>query len=96
MGRTATQPNSVLGQFEAELVHTFLPGCTQCGGSHPLARKGNLDPAMCPDCGAPAGAPGKAKLVPAITNVRGVSGFFARLFLQAGAALRAFAERLQR
>lgn len=96
MARTVTQPNSVLGRFEADLEHQFLPGCRQCGGAHPLAISSKLDPTVCPNCGAPAGEPGQSVLVPSTHSLTGVSAFFARLFLQAGASLRDLAERLKR
>jgi hypothetical protein len=53
----------IAGHFEPELQHTFLPGCRDCGGSHPLARKPvPVDTSICPDCNSPAGTPGATQI----------------------------------
>ena len=49
---------TVLGSFEPEVTHVFLPGCRACGGSHPLARRPPMPAATCPDCGAAQAKPG--------------------------------------
>lgn len=53
---------AIYGRYEPSLDYQFLPGCRECGGSHPLARKpvpANTD--ICPDCGVQAGTPGEVK-----------------------------------
>lgn len=56
------------GKWEAELGRVYLPGCRECGGSHPHARRNfSGDDNFCPDCGAPVAeakdlGAGKAKL----------------------------------
>jgi hypothetical protein len=45
------------------MAYQFLPGCRNCGGAHPLARKlVAADVETCPDCGVPAGLPSKTKV----------------------------------
>jgi hypothetical protein len=54
---------SIAGHFEPEMQHTFLPGCRNCGGSHPLARKPvPIKTDVCPDCDSPVGAPGPTQI----------------------------------
>lgn len=73
---TVTKNNVGLGNFEPEVSRTFLPGCRNCGGSHPLARKPQLPADVCPDCKEPANKPGAT-----ITDraaLLGASGLLAR------------------
>lgn len=91
---TVTKRGQILGQFESELAHQMLPGCSNCHAPHPLARKGALDPTRCPDCGHVTTAPGPRLVEPAAGSFRGPSVFVARMLLQAGASLRKLAERV--
>lgn len=51
---------STAGYFEPSTTIQLLPRCGSCSAPHPLARKPKADPRSCPDCGEPAGQPGRA------------------------------------
>ncbi len=88
-----TKHTDVLGHFEPEVSRTFLPGCRNCGGSHPLARKGNHDPEKCPDCGEAVLAPGKTYVDRA--DLSGSLGLrIASVFLSMGKTLTNLAKKV--
>ena len=82
-----------LGHFEPEVSRTFLPGCKECGGSHPLARKGNHDKDVCPDCGSPAGSPGITRTDKAFLG-SGMVNLVAKISLSIGKSLLNLSKRI--
>lgn len=50
----------VVGRWEPQMYHRFMPRCSACHAPHPMARKPAVDSGLCPDCGHPAGALGAA------------------------------------
>jgi hypothetical protein len=89
-----SQGNGINGYFEPELRHTFLPGCRNCGGSHPLARKPMpVDTEHCPDCEAPVLAPGQTHVEKAVITGSPVN-LFGRACLSLGKALTNLSKRI--
>ncbi|RYE97510.1 MAG: hypothetical protein EOO77_38920 [Oxalobacteraceae bacterium] len=86
--------NGAAGHFEPEVTHTFLPGCRECGGSHPLARKPQQSPDRCPDCGAPAGKIGPTIREGAVLSGYSPAALFSRATLAIGAALTNLSKRI--
>lgn len=91
---TTVQKDSALGHFEADLTVQFLPRCASCHSPHPIASKAR-DTSSCPQCGEPAAKLGPSHYEPALATLSGPFVLAARLFLQAGTALRKLAERVK-
>lgn len=91
---TFTNKSGALGRFEGDLIGQFLPGCPNCQQPHPLARKGHLDPSVCPDCGERLEPLGASFHEPAAVTLGPIVDFFGRLFHQAGHVLRKLAGRI--
>ena len=86
--------NSSSGYFEPEMTNVFLPGCRNCGGSHPLARKPVptvID--KCPDCDAPQASPGAPITEKAVLTGYSPSVLIARAFLGIGKALHKLSKK---
>lgn len=85
---------AIFGSFEPSMDYQFLPGCRNCGGSHPLARKPrpeNIE--VCPDCSEPAGEPGPVHTeYAALRNTPAV--LFGRACLWVGRSLNKLYERM--
>lgn len=84
----------ISGYFEPELIHTFLPGCRNCGGSHPLARSPKQPKDKCPDCGAIAGKMGESHVEKAVLIGSSPSTIVAKVFLGLGKALNKLSKRI--
>lgn len=82
------------GYFEPELVYNFLPGCRNCGGSHPLARKPQMPADKCPDCGADIAPPGPERREAAALTGWAPSTLVARACLAIGKGLNNLAKRI--
>jgi hypothetical protein len=94
MAKTNSNSGIVIGYFEPEVQHTFLPGCRNCGGSHPLARKPvPVATDICPDCDAPVAAPGETQIEKAVIGGSPM-GFFGQACLSIGKALTKFSKRI--
>lgn len=85
---------SVGGHFEPELQYTFLPGCKNCGGSHPLARKPTMPEDNCPDCGDPVDKPGETMTEKAVLTNSSPSILFSKACLSLGKAINKLSKRI--
>lgn len=95
MSSNQDQGAGVAGYFEPELHHTFLPGCRNCRGAHPLARKPvPVNTEDCPDCGHAVEQPGVTRVERATLTGSTAEGLVARACLSIGKALTKLSKRI--
>lgn len=92
---TRNKSKSAIGKFEPIVSRTFLPRCPNCGGAHPLARKGFAgSPDICPDCAQPAAAAGETMISQSAEFAASPLMYVARLLSQTGAWLFGLSKRI--